>query len=299
MKNKKSFRNFIFLTKLLIFAEIAIFSLSPFVSCKSIPQESGQTEEFSEYQTEVLVPDDIHWEKICTGFEKTDFIVEGKISWTCVKIDLNTPGLQIINTPEAAAEKGLRFHLKDFASENDTIVAFNTTPFDNNTKTYLPIGIVVNEGELIYNPVNRTDYAALGFYKNEENQFRAKVLCPQLQVLSQSQKFDYAAGGFFLILQDNQLVPHKAYRRSRTAAGTDCDGRFLYVFAAAPFFNLSDNDGLTYNECALILKQLGCSDALQLDGGHSTGLVINSKTVEKPFFQRKIPAATGIKLNGD
>ena len=63
----------------------------------------------------------------------------------------------------------------------------------------------------------------------------------------------------------------------------------LYILVATPVFSLTDKNGLNYEECAAILKKLGCTDAMQFDGGHSSALVVNGKDVEKPFLQRKVP----------
>ena len=70
-------------------------------------------------------------------------------------------------------------------------------------------------------------------------------------------------------------------------------GRFLYLFITVPNFSLDDRNGLDYMECSEILKYLGCDDAMQFDGGHSTGMIFNGKHVDKPTLQRKVPTAIG------
>ena len=105
--------------------------------------------------------------------------------------------------------------------------------------------------------------------------------------------YDYAIGGFYVILQDGQLLEFAQTRRSRTACGTDDTGSTLYLFAVTPDFSLTDRNGLSYPECAAIMQQLGCTNAMQFDGGHSTSMVVNGKNVRAPLFQRKVPAAVG------
>lgn len=275
-----------------------IFTLSPFAtSCSSVPQNYsvpvGTTLENSG-----LFPEEINWTKITDGFEEISHKVKNlKVSWTCVKIDLNTENLEFEMEPDEISEIYKTKKLKQFAKENKTIISVNTTPFDNVTNTFAPIGILINNQTLISMSVKRNDYAAIGFYKDIHNNFRADLLCPQSTYLVSSKKYDYVIGGFFQILKDGNISTFESIRRSRTACGIDSEGRFLYIFAATPDFSLNDQNGLTYEECAFILKNLGCNDALQFDGGHSTGLCIYTKEVQKPFFQRKVPAFLGIKTN--
>ena len=63
--------------------------------------------------------------------------------------------------------------------------------------------------------------------------------------------------------------------------------------STVPNFSLDDRNGLDYVECSEILKYLGCDDAMQFDGGHSTGMIFNGKHVDKPTLQRKVPTAIG------
>ena len=47
--------------------------------------------------------------------------------------------------------------------------------------------------------------------------------------------------------------------------------------------------GLTLYELATLMKQLGCINAMNLDGGGSTVMYINGKIVNKPPVQGGIP----------
>lgn len=234
-------------------------------------------------------PCTIQWTNISPGIQTTDSkITSRKVTWYCAKIDLDTPNLQIIISPEENSSHNL-FSLKKFAKKNKTIVAINTTPFDLGN-TNAPVGIIINKNTLISPPVDK--YSALYFLKNNKNQLRAFIANSQTEIpLSET---DYAIGGFYTILENSKIHNFEKTYRSRSACGISHDGRFLYLFSATPSFSLNDQNGLTYEECAQILKSLGCEKAMQFDGGHSTGLCINGKLVESPLFQRKIPAAFGI-----
>lgn len=79
-------------------------------------------------------------------------------------------------------------------------------------------------------------------------------------------------------------------RHPRTAIGYTGDGR-LIVFVCE---GRSDTAaGLTLPQMARILKEIGCVEALNLDGGGSTCLLVNGKEVNTPSskgVQRAVPS---------
>lgn len=272
---------------------ILIFALFIFSSCTSIPYYSEVKEELSQPQITYL-PEAITWTKVseAEGFEQISYkIKELNVTWTCVKIDLNSNGLKLAIEPSLITAPA-PFSVKSFSKKNHALVAINTTPFYSDQTL---AGITKIQGELFSKPVIRPDYAALGFFYDSASNLRAEIKCPQSDFLNS--KYQYAIGGFFQILKDGEINTFKALRRSRSACGSDIQGRYLYIFAATPDFNLKDENGLSYQETALILKTLGCYNAMQFDGGHSTALTIKSKYVRTPLFHRKVPAALGIIIN--
>lgn len=290
MKISKNLAFFIFLL---------ILPLSPiFQSCSSLPKKSQNypVPLGSSIDAIDLLPKEIIWTPLEPGFEVLNHkIKKQKISWTCVKIDLDTPNLEIVALPKEQMENYPLNSVKNFAKKENTIVAINSSPFDNVTGSNKPIGINVNQGQRTSEPVVRTDYAALALYKNQEGFYRANFLCPQFLYNESPQSYEYVFSGFFQILMDGQISTFESIRRSRTACATSSKGRYLYLFAVTPDFDLQDNNGLTYEECAFIFQELGCTDAIQFDGGHSTALCIYQKEIQKPLFQRKVPALFGIK----
>ena len=106
----------------------------------------------------------------------------------------------------------------------------------------------------------------------------------------------YAVGGFFTIYEDNNIISFNKGKRSRSGCGISGEGRYLYLMTVTPFFHPTDRNGLNYEECAIIFRRLGCTKAMQFDGGHSCALVVNGKQVEAPFMQRKVPIALGFSV---
>lgn len=246
---------------------------------------------------EELCPEEIVWKDIeipgipSDAVQITQNLVKSTNSqWKCIKIDLDTPGLEIAATPYKE-DLGKRFYLKQFAHKNKTIAAINTVPFDLDGKTYIPVSVVKIDGELICPPTEF--YAVLGLTK-KDGKLRASIR--STQVLDQIDQFDYAFGGFFTILEDDKIYEFEKFKRSRSAAGISHEGRFLYLFAGCGVNCPTGRNGFNFEECALILQKLGCDCAMEFDGGHSTGLTLNNKNAVKPSLQRKVPAAFGIKL---
>ncbi|MFA6948691.1 MAG: phosphodiester glycosidase family protein, partial [Eubacteriales bacterium] len=110
-----------------------------------------------------------------------------------------------------------------------------------------------------------------------------------------------AVGGGDVILRggvyDEKLADeeHETLRNPRTAVGIRADG--TVVFFACDGRRTGFSDGLTLADLAAVMLEYGCVDALNLDGGGSTTVVIGSdgipKTVNRPTEggQRKISNA--------
>ena len=248
---------------------------------------------------EELSPNPVVWTKIQDGFELTgDKIKTQRVSWHCVRIDLNTPGLSIVYAPHADT-LGQLFKVKDFAKHYHTVVAINSAPFLIETTNY-PVGILKDHNNIISAPNQKN--CALAFYLSDDDEapeadnttrsLRAEILNNQEAALDS--KYIYAFGGFYTTYENGEYKKFQHNKRSRIGCGISGNGRYLYIFATTPFFHLTDRNGLNYEECSMILKKLGCEKAMQFDGGHSSALLVYTKDIEKPFMQRKVPTALGI-----
>jgi len=246
------------------------------------------------FSTEHLLPSKIIWKKIHEGIEETDFSIRKLgVTWHCIKIDLDTEGLSLIYEPHKE-NLGKIFKVKDVVKENNAFAAINSSPFDLGN-TFYPVGITKYEGQIISPAEER--YCALCFSKDEDNHFRAHIIDSQTKEALKD--FPYAFGGFYTIFSEGKIRSFAKNKRSRVGAGLSDDGRILYLMVTTPKFHLTDRNGLNYEECALIFKELGCTSAMQFDGGHSSSLVVQGKDLEKPFLQRKVPTILGFKFNKD
>jgi len=250
--------------KSLRFIFIFLFSVI-FISCQSI--------DFSDFSNENHFP-----------------IPNGQVYIS--KIDLSSPNLQIV----AKIDTDNFFNLQDFVENSNLDYAINSTPFyyitENGKDTAYLLGIQKINNQIISQPVEK--YSALAFYFNEENEIRGKVI--KTQTPQECDKYPLIIGGYFTILENSQIIPYKKSKRSRSACGISEDGRYLYLLCVASN-RVSDRSGLSYEDCAEIFLQLGCTDAIQFDGGHSTSMFCPEFGITSSKNPRKIPAALGFYLN--
>lgn len=274
-----------------LFSLTSLFLLFTFLSCATANGFIKDGEFYTEPEVlplTVLVNENQQWKEVTEGITFTEYkIPQIKVTWKCVKIDLDTPGLKLEFAPNPYNIENWfpTFHVKTYMKNQNWIVGINTTPFDKNKN---PVGIIKYKKDC-----NRSDpvenYSALVF---SENPLRASIL--ENQFLAEN--YDYSVGGFYTILKDQEIIEYKRFKRSRTACGTSENGRFLYLFATCADNCPSGRNGLNYEECAFILQFLGAEDAMEFDGGHSTALEIYGQKPVRPSLQRKVPAALGFTV---
>ncbi len=85
-------------------------------------------------------------------------------------------------------------------------------------------------------------------------------------------------------------------RNPRTAIGYTQDKHLILLAADG---REGASIGLTLNELANIMKQLGCVNAMNLDGGGSTVMYVNGKVVNKPAVQGGIPLSHTLLVRKD
>ena len=121
-------------------------------------------------------------------------------------------------------------------------------------------------------------------------------------------KMQTAVGGGPVLLQNGEIritneeevmFTGKAIndKHPRTAMGYTKDGRLIILVIQGRYPGIAE--GATLNEEAQLFKELGCWEALNLDGGGSSCMLVNGKTTITPSekgIQRPVPAVFLIKL---
>lgn len=106
---------------------------------------------------------------------------------------------------------------------------------------------------------------------------------------------DHAIGGGPVFLRHGKLVdfPHPLERHPRTALGWN-DESFFFVVVDGRRKDVSV--GMTFVELANEMKRLGCTDAMNLDGGGSAMLWVNGAIRNQPSENRERPCANALVL---
>ena len=226
--------------------------------------------------------EEIRWRPLSPGIEAADIHnPQLPLIVHIVKIDLLNPAVSVI-TSEAALFKNNRGRLRgettrDFALRHNTIVAFNAAPFKTRSLLFSVyrtiVGIHVTDFRRMSMPHER--YGALLFYEDKT----ARIIDAQTENLL-LENVRHAVGGFWTILRNGTVLPQKLHRRdSRTAVGIADNGRTLFVVTVEGE-NKRKSHGLSFEETARLMRELGADDALQLDGGSSSSLVLQENGVQ-------------------
>lgn len=83
---------------------------------------------------------------------------------------------------------------------------------------------------------------------------------------------------------------------ARTAIGTNLSKTKIYFLVIEPPNSINKNLGASLMQLALIMKKVGAYDAMNLDGGGSSVLLVNGDKVSNPYFGncRRISVGIGI-----
>lgn len=214
---------------------------------------------------------------------------------------VDTALFEFVVTPPDQSGKGETRSSKtsEFALREDVLIALNGSPFDpydlfnRSNRAMDIIGIHIREGQVISEAVPH--YDALYILKNGQIIFDSQGAVPR--------GTKTALGGYHLLLYEGENLGTNDTRNPRTAIGLSEDRKTFY---AAVFDGRQiDRAGMTTEETAAWMRWLGCSIALNMDGGGSSTLVLNENgTVRilnspihrgKPGLERAVGNHLGIR----
>ena len=224
-----------------------------------------------------FIPAEFLWQPVASGIERFDFENPAvPVVYHAVKIDLDNENLELVCFPDSKTKTNSSGFFRgaqtlSFARKNNCVVAINAAPFEGKLIMKKIVGVHVYDGNT-FSPSN-SNYAAIAFSKDAG----AAIIKNQQPELFED--FDFAFGGFFVVLENDRVINSFAeIYDSRSGAGISKDGKTLYLLVVEGE-RKSRSIGLTYPQCAKIFAAMGCSNALELDGGGSTQLCINGKSV--------------------
>lgn len=223
--------------------------------------------------------------------ERKTFKVKGKsYSVQMVTISLLHPKVQL-DIALAGNQIGKVEDLSSIAKRNGATVAINGTFFDAYTKESYktPYGYIVSQGERKHGGDNRSIFA---FDRNllsnviHEAEFKEKFEAGQIEGALQAGPRLIVNGKVQLDVKNEGFKDPKILTGggNRSALGITKDHKLI----------LMTTGGATIPQLAEIMKQAGAYQAMNLDGGASSGLYYNGKYLTTPG--RKISNALVIKL---
>jgi hypothetical protein len=262
-------------TASLLYFIIFLFCAAALASCASRPVIDTAEDEQNIPQS-LYVPPSFDWQNVCKGIDRFDF--ENKtlpVRYHAVRIDLGTDGLEPAAFPGTALNDAAPRMMRtaDFAEKYDCTAAMNAAPFTPSKKI---VGVHIASAREYSPCVER--YCALVLKKDPETgKYHASITDHQTEAAVQGA--EYAFGGFFTILCGGSKKEFRISRHdSRSGAGISADGRMLYLLVVEGE-RPQHSTGLSYPQCADIFRAMGCTDAMEFDGGSSSDLCICGKSV--------------------
>ena len=274
------------------------------LSCATVsPTESAREKPTAFSTVEAVRPD---WQSFADGVGYFHGkISKPKLEFWALQIDLSAPNTRIV-VKGGAFDDGQTFSLKvsSFVRDNNLAAGINAVPFNVSTKKeWRPIknmGVVISGGEALA-PVNPR-YDALVFFTG------GKAAIVSQSSIHSLKNIENAVGGFHHILKNGepaQRTLDRETRHPRSAAGLSAEGVRLVLLVIDG--RRTSSIGGTEKETALLLRALGSTEGINLDGGGSSTLAMRYqngkvKTVNTPVHkavlgeERAVAGCLGIEL---
>jgi hypothetical protein len=213
-----------------------------------------------------------------------------------LRIDLAGPSIRFLVTPSNGERPldtdGMR--TSTFLERFGCQAAINASPFSpivpEEGAAQDVLGLSISRGEE-YSPAGDT-YGALLIGRDN----RARIAAPPFD----TEGVYNAVGGFRLLLAKGRNVGADGPVHPRSAAGVSEDGRYLYL-VAIDGRQPGVSEGATTAETAEWLRRFGAGEALNLDGGGSTSLVVDDGSggaaILNSPIHRGIPGVERVNAN--
>lgn len=222
------------------------------------------------------------WKKIFKGVEMCEgSAVRPRLIQVCaVRVDLREPTIDFLVTPsngDAPKDTGGRT-TSEFLDEFKCQVAINGSvfaPFVKNRGDPMDVeGLSLSRGDL-YSPPNQWDALLLGADR------KARIVRPPIDARGAYN----GLSGFFALLINGKNNGTMKKTDPRTAVGVTRNGRYL-ILMVIDGRQAGYSEGTTTAETAEWIRKLGAYNALNLDGGGSTALVMEGNNGQPGLLNR-------------
>jgi len=262
-----------------------LFLILPLLALAAFSATSEQPLNPADLDIDAGPPSDLvpTWRPVFQGVDYAEASREAPpVAVYAVRVDLKCPGIEFLATP-SNGERPLDTDgqkTRAFLEEHGLQVAVNASPYgpveDIEGSPRDINGLNVSRGE-VSSPADAS-HAALLIGRDNRVWFDTTPI--------EIAEAYNAIGGFGMLLKDGKNVGTRDKRHPRTAAGTSEDGRYLY-FVVIDGRQPNHSIGTTTAETAAWIQAFGTHDAINLDGGGSSTLVIEEggkgKVMNRPI----------------
>lgn len=220
------------------------------------------------------------WYSIYPGIDRSSYIQDSPpLALEAVRVDLFNPDRKIIVTPgslpfeyDEVKKSFISLTTSKFLEKNDCLVAINATPYEPfrllEGLRQKAVGVVISNG-ILYSDNSEYDVFAV-------NTDKTVFLVEAPYVYDKYDDVESAAGGFFIILKDGNNIGYKGNRNPLSIIGVSGDKRYLYL-VVIDGEDTKRSIGASLFEGSEWIKALGAADAMILDGGGSSTLVVRGE----------------------
>ena len=172
------------------------------------------------------------------------------------------------------------------AEENRLVLGINTDYYMMRVNTKKKTGLIIRKGEVIRESVGKNPANLLppldtllldangGFRVDEAGELDSKAAMELGAV-------DVLSFGPILIRDGRirmQTIGYHNKKEPRTAVGLLGENHYLMIVAEG---RLSNSPGMTLDDLGLLMAARGCTDAINLDGGHTSALIFMGERLNK------------------
>ncbi|WPM05528.1 phosphodiester glycosidase family protein [Borreliella sinica] len=181
----------------------------------------------------------------------------------------------------------------NFLISNNVDIAINTSPYEVKQNMFFPKGLYIYNKKMISKQV--ANYGEIAIKNNKI------ILNPKEDEIKTS---DYGFSGFFVLIKNGDYKKNfKDVKHPRTIIGTDKNNKYLFLVTIEGR-GVNNSKGASLNEAIDFALKYGMTNAINLDGGGSSTLVVKSNNApHKLNFtanifgqERAVPFHLGIKL---
>jgi Phosphodiester glycosidase len=233
--------------------------------------------------------DKLAWQPLYRGIEHATATLHEprRMALHILRIDTQAEGVAFFSTPgspkpRSAGEETLGVRTTSFLLQHKLQAAINAAPYgpqyEMEGMPYNVAGLHIHDGELISRQTKT--YPALLIDRDN----RARIAMPPFSIANART----AVGGFNIVLKNGEsATQNEGGIHPRTAVGISVDRRIMWwlvIDGRQPGYS----DGATLIDLARIFRELGASDAINLDGGGTSTMVIEHETKRSRTLNRPI-----------